>query len=50
MRGETEVEPWRNTNIYSQTAVGKTEEQAEKEKNPGSCATLETEGERVNVK
>lgn len=45
MRGEIKLEPWENASIYGQTVVGKPEEQAEREKNPGKCATLETKGE-----
>lgn len=45
MRGETEVELWRNASICSQIAVGKPEEQVEREKNLGNCAALEAKGE-----
>lgn len=39
------MELGRNASIYSQTAVGKPEEQVKREKNPGNCATLEAKGE-----
>lgn len=50
MRGERELEPWGKHQHLQPDSSWQNREHVEKEKNPGNCATLDNEGERVNVK